>query len=123
MRRLLLAAVAFAVVLPGCGYHDSNPDAARVVARAFLNAYADQDPDRACAVLGPDLYGAIVSQNSGTCPQFVGRLMSNHRVRLQPGRFNGDDVHGLVSTTSPGIYVSLIRYGSIWRVDGSPLLR
>lgn len=123
LTRAIAGAAIFILLCAGCGYADDNPRAAALVAQAYLDAFASRDAAAVCRLVAPEVKGALAAGQAcedGVRPQFkaaasrlvVGRVREIPAPAVNP-RF-AVEVSG-----QPGRFVTVGRYGSIWRVvDG-----
>jgi hypothetical protein len=116
---LIVASVALAI--GGCGYHDDNPEAAVVVAQAFYDAYGKGDESMACRVLSSDLRALVASRAEGNCEAAV-RAQFKHgaKVARVQGVSGSDTVAHVTVRGNPHEFVTLLRYGSVWRIVETP---
>jgi hypothetical protein len=124
MRRHVAAVCgAVALALTGCGYRDDNPDAARVLAQALLDAQHAGDADAVCRLLGPALLAATASQGGGNCQPFVQRSFDPSTPALRAGSVAGDDTRMRVQIQDrPGLFIGVVKYASVWRVEEASVL-
>jgi hypothetical protein len=117
-------AVMLALLVSGCGYTDGNPQAARLVARAYLHAYAKHDAAAICRLITPPLAATFAAQAGGSCERRVAPTLTRGASALQTGRVSVSERNARVNVAGrPGRFVGLIKFGSIWHVSESWLLR
>ncbi len=110
--------------LSGCGYSDGNPQAARVVARAYLDAYTKRDAAAICRLILPPLAVTFAAQGGGSCERRVAPTLTAGGGPFKTGRVSVSERNASVQVPGgPGHYVGLVKYGSIWHVSASWLLR
>jgi hypothetical protein len=122
MRVALGLLLVVAATASGCGYTDENPQAAAIVAQAYLNAYTAHDAHAVCRVLAPEVQSAMAQGH--TCEQGVRPAFrrSSHlvvgKVRRIPAP-PGNPRFEVAVRGEPGREIVVGHYGSIWRVvDG-----
>jgi hypothetical protein len=123
MRRSFGLLAVIAAIASGCGYKDENPQAASIVAQAYLNALAAHDAHAVCRVLAPEVQAAIA--RGGTCDQGILASLRHRSPRLAVGKVEkiqgppGNPRFEVAVRSQPGREIVVGRYGSIWRVvDG-----
>jgi hypothetical protein len=120
MKLISLFISALALIASGCGYVDDNPRAARVVAQAYLDAYAQHNPSKICRVLAPEVVIAVAAGR--TCEEGLAPQLLQDHPRLRAGRTRkapsppGNPRLFVAVQGQPGREIELGRYGSIWRV-------
>lgn len=129
-RRARIVLVAFATIclgvvgLAGCGYQDENPQAVRVVAQAYLVAYVTRDPSTICRVVIPPLAATFASEAGGSCEQHIRSTFTHNEPAVRLGAITMFETHAMVYVMDdPRRFIGLIKFGSIWRVTESWLLR
>jgi hypothetical protein len=120
-RRLTTVVVAvLASWSSACGYQDDNAEAARIVAQAYLRAYAEQDAGAVCRVLGPGQQQMFASRGGGVCEAGVEAGFTGSEP---PPRAGGvaktDDATAVVAVEQfPDQPITLLHLASTWRVVG-----
>jgi hypothetical protein len=123
LRLLVFAAVALSAV--GCGYVDDNPRAARVVAQAYLDAFAEHDAAGICRVSAPEVQIALTAGHA-SCDEGAEERLGHSYPRLSTGRTqkvvpapSNNPRYAVEVVGQPGRWIVVGRYGSTWRVvDG-----
>ncbi len=122
-----LLAVGSALLLCGtvcaCGYEDDNPQAVRVVARAFLDAYAARDAATICRVITPPL-ATTFAASAGTCEHHIAATFPSRAEAVTFGRLEMSEEHArLYVRGEPIRFIGMIKLASLWRVSESWMLR
>jgi hypothetical protein len=127
VRRAFALIAPFAVVLSalGCGYVDDNPQAARVVAQAYLDAFAEHDAAGICRVVAPEVQAALAAGRT-SCDAGAEEQLGRSYPRLTVGRTQkvvpappNNPRYTVEVRGEPGRWIVVGRYGSTWRVvDG-----
>lgn len=125
VRALALAPLlALVVGLSGCGYTDGNPQAVRMVARAYLDAYTSRNAAVICRLILPPLAVTFAEQGGGSCERRVAPTLTPAGGPFRTGRVSVVERNASVQVPGgPDHFVTLVKYGSIWHVSGSWLLR
>jgi hypothetical protein len=118
---ILLVSVA---LCSGCGYEDQNTKAAGIVAEAYLRAYVQHEPAMACRVLVPALMANFAAASGGSCEKHVEATFGPNQSGLRVGSV----VRSGNSATAYAVgnhahSVTLVKFGSLWRVADSWLIR
>jgi hypothetical protein len=129
-RRIALTgtlALALSGAAAGCGYHDGNPAAAGVVARALVNAYNQRDAATVCRVVIPGLATQFASEAGGSCSRHIAGTFAKHPTTVTLGVVRLTGLTGNQAKVyvqgSHSQFVDLLKLGSLWRVASSWQLR
>jgi hypothetical protein len=109
----------------GCGYADDNPQAARVVAQSYLDAFEHHDAAAICRVSAPEVQAALALGHT-SCDAGAAEQLNHPYPHLTTGRTRkvvpapaNNPRYAVEVRGEAGRWIILGRYGSIWRVvDG-----
>jgi hypothetical protein len=118
------AIATLAVAALGCGYADQNPQAARLVARAYLDAYARRDAGAICRLITPPLAASFAAGAGGSCERHVETTFASGEGPLRTTSVSVSERNAHVDVSGQrGRFIALVKWGSIWHVSRSWLLR
>jgi hypothetical protein len=119
-RRLAGAAVALALAASaaGCGYHDDNLEAARVVAQSYLQGWHDENSYAICRVLGPGQLQMYAGRGGGSCQVGVAAGFGTREPLLHVGAAKelDDGVVQVEVVDRPKEPIVLLHLASTWHV-------
>jgi hypothetical protein len=116
--------VAAAMALAGCGYHDENPEAARVVAQAYASAYPHRDAATICRVIFPTLAATFASLAHGSCDAHIAAGFTPQEPTLRLGPAKVSEATARVDVVGEQVhYIELMKSDGVWYVVSSWELR
>jgi hypothetical protein len=114
---MAIAIAAITLVAAGCGYDDENPQAARIVAQAYLNAYTARDSATICRVVDPELVLVFANLGGGSCENYIRSTFTSHEPAVRLGIVKWYLNRARVYVVGePTRFVGLVKYGSLWHV-------
>lgn len=116
--------VLLLVALSGCGTTDGNPQAARIVAQAYLDAYSSRNAAAICRLILPPLAVSFATQGGGSCERRLAPTLTPADGPFRTGKVDVVERNATVQVAGgSGRDVTLAKLGSIWRVSGSWLFK
>jgi hypothetical protein len=126
-KRICIALLAVTSIAAGggCGYDDENTQAVRVVANSYIRAYASRDPATICRVLVPSLSSTLaVESGASSCEKEVATNLKPTEMGLEVTKVSrsGDNATAYAGT-GQSRFITLVKFGSLWRVASSWMLK
>jgi hypothetical protein len=121
VKRLLLSAACLAIAVAGCTDHSADEKQVRAV----VNQFAAEHGPRACDLLTHDaltqIYGGEHPEKAREQCIAASKRFSGAPIKITNVHWT-DDTTAKVSATAPsgkpGYTVTVVKFGSRWRIDG-----